>query len=68
MQLWDHRRMPRITIELPEDILERVDALALRQGKTRNEVIIDAISWYIAKYDQNSPQRQTEGDSRNADS
>ena len=40
--------MKRITIDIPEQVLAQLDAIAEREGKTRNDVILDAINAYIA--------------------
>ena len=41
------RSSPKIAIELPEDLFQRADAAAKRQGKRRDVLYADALAYHL---------------------
>lgn len=46
--------MVEMAVELPVEMLERLKAIAERQHKTLDQIVIEAISLYLEKEEQES--------------
>ena len=46
--------MVEMAVELPVEMLERLKAIAERQHKTLDQIVIEAISLYLEKHEQES--------------
>ena len=46
--------MVEMAVELPVEMLERLEAIAERQHKTLDQIVIEAISLYLEKEEQES--------------
>ncbi|MDE2437313.1 MAG: ribbon-helix-helix protein, CopG family [Sphingomonadales bacterium] len=41
--------MARILADLPDDDIKRLDARTAEQGKSRSDILLDAIRWYLRR-------------------
>ena len=47
--------MARVELEIPEELWAALEACAHREGRSTNELILEAISWYLAEHRQPGP-------------
>ena len=48
--------MKAILVDFPEDMIERLDELKVVTGKSRNELIRDAVNWLLLLKQQDEPE------------
>jgi len=50
------RAETQITVSIPEDLVEKMDAIAKQKYLNRNDIIVDACAFYCQYYDMHNEQ------------
>ncbi|GEM_PF-896238 len=49
--------MRTVTVRLPEELIECIDICSLRNGKSRSEIIRDALNHYMSREHENKKRK-----------